>query len=147
MDAAVHQRDPEVPTPPKRTKSWEAKNAIIYDASTQTLTKDDRSSVKRGTGSPSQIRQLQTSSQAQKEKETNGRTDAHTQVSIPKRARGLQDQVQLSLSYDSPSIDTFLANLRLDRLGFEVALQRLRGNIDEIWVTGVPRACSVIVAR
>jgi hypothetical protein len=82
-----------------------------------------------------------------RKKKLTGSTDAHTQVSIPKRARGLQDQVQLSLTYDSPSIDTFLANLRLDRLGFEVALQRLRGNIDEIWVTGVPRARSVVVAR
>jgi hypothetical protein len=51
------------------------------------------------------------------------------------------------MANESNSVDTFLANVKLDNLGLWVAIQRYWGNIDEIWVKGVPRASSMIAGR
>lgn len=74
----------------------------------------------------------------------------HTHVHIPKRAKSplTKDRVRLSVVYRSTSIELLLADVKLDNLGLWVAIQRYWGNIDEIWVKGVPSAgCSVIPVK
>jgi hypothetical protein len=81
--------------------------------------------------------------------ELTAETDDHTPVTIPRRAKSplIKDRVRLSMANEPNSIDTFLANVKLDNLGLWVAIQRYWGNIDEIWVKGVPRANSMIAGR
>ncbi|QSZ37421.1 hypothetical protein DSL72_009519 [Monilinia vaccinii-corymbosi] len=76
---------------PKRTNSWDTRDAIAYDVSLQELSKTERKKVIEGN---------------------------YTCVKIPKRH---QDQMFSQLG----------------SLGFKVALERYRGNIDEIWVKGI----------
>jgi hypothetical protein len=71
----------------------------------------------------------------------------HTHVSIPKRAKSplVKDRVRLSVCYGSSSTEMFLADVKLHNLGLWVAIQRYWGNIDEMWVKGIPSAsCSII---
>jgi hypothetical protein len=71
----------------------------------------------------------------------------HTHVSIPKRAKSplVKDRVRLSVCYGSSSTEMFLADVKLHNLGLWVAIQRFRGNIDEMWVKGIPSAsCKII---
>jgi hypothetical protein len=71
----------------------------------------------------------------------------YTNVSIPKRAKSplVKDRVRLSVRYGSSSTDMFLADVKLHNLGPWVAIQRYWGNIDEMWVKGIPSAsCSII---
>jgi hypothetical protein len=51
------------------------------------------------------------------------------------------------MSNGSNSIEMFLANIKLDHLGLWVAIQRYWGNIDEIWVKGVPHTSSMTAGR
>jgi hypothetical protein len=74
----------------------------------------------------------------------------HTHVSILKRAKRslVKDRVRPSVCYGSSSTEKFLADVKLHNLGLWVAIQRYWGNIDDIWVKGIPNAtCSVISVK
>lgn len=66
----------------------------------------------------------------------------HTRVEIPKRPRSSlrKDNVRISVQVRPGSEAEFLAEIKLSSLGFKVAFERFLGNIDEIWIKGVPRA-------
>ena len=132
--------DDSQPRRPRRSNSWETKNAIIYDATTQTLSKQKKANLNIRNAAPSRpiLR-----------KKLIAKTDDHTPVQIPRRAKSplIKDRVRLSMANESSSIDTFLANVKLDNLGLWVAIQRYWGNIDEIWVKGVPSANFLIAGR
>jgi len=96
---------------PKRSNSWERQNAIVYDVSTQTLTKEQRKKV----------------------------GGFHTRIAIPKRPkRSIKDNVRISVPLGFKSEEEFLAELKLNSLGYKVAFERYFGNIEEIWIKGVP---------
>jgi len=99
----------------KRTNSWEQTHAIVYDVSSQTLTKEKRRNVGGA---------------------------HHTRIEIPKRPKSplRKDNVRISISLCPGSEAEFLAEIKLSSLGFKVAFERFLGNIDEIWIKGVPRA-------
>jgi len=107
-------RDGENPTAPRRANSWERANVIVYDASSQRLTREDR-------------------------KEAEKNASKHTCVKIPPRPRNsLEDRVRLSVPIGAKSRFEFLAEVKLNSLGTKVIYERWCGNIDEIWIKGVP---------
>jgi hypothetical protein len=137
-EAPVQEAEPRVEKP-KRSNSWEAKNAIIYDASNQTLSKDKKANINESTKAI-ELYNLR--------KSLTLIIGEHTKVTIPKRAKSplVQDRVQLSVSYGSSSTKMFLADVRLSNLGLWVAIQRYWGNIDEMWVKGMPNASCKIMS-
>jgi hypothetical protein len=66
----------------------------------------------------------------------------HTRIEIPKRPKSplRKDNVRISVPLRPGSEGEFLAEIKLSSLGFKVAFERFLGNIDEIWIKGVPRA-------
>ncbi|KAI9649164.1 hypothetical protein NHQ30_001731 [Ciborinia camelliae] len=98
---------------PKRTNSWETRNAIVYDVSSQTLSKTERKAIEAD----------------------------HTRIPIPKRPLSplQKDNVRISMPLNSTTGSDILAEIKLSSLGLKVAFERYRGNIDEIWVKGIPQ--------
>ena len=66
----------------------------------------------------------------------------HTRIEIPTRPKISlrKDNVRISVPVLPESGPEFLAEIKLSSLGFKVAFERFRGNIDEIWVKGMPHA-------
>ncbi|KAF7865471.1 hypothetical protein EAF04_006446 [Stromatinia cepivora] len=98
---------------PKRTNSWETRNAIVYDVSSQTLLKTERKVIEAD----------------------------HTRIKIPKRPLSplQKDNVRISMPLNSTAGSDVLAEVKLSSLGLKVAFERYRGNIDEIWIKGIPQ--------
>jgi len=98
-----------------RTNSWEKKHAIAYNVETQRLTKEDRKNVEKD----------------------------YTSVPIRKHGLRLNDRVEISVPVgsDPSNVQTrkVVANVKMDSLGFRVKIQRVCGNITEIFVKGTPR--------
>jgi hypothetical protein len=113
----------------RRTNSWEQKNAIVYDVSSQKLTKEERRNVGGKSIADNQV-----------SGNPDNRADQYTRIEIPKRPKSSlrKDNVRLSLPVRPTSESEFLAEIKLSSLGYKVAFERFRGNIDEIWVKGVP---------
>jgi hypothetical protein len=113
----------------RRTNSWEQKNAIVYDVSSQRLIKEERRNVGGKSIADNQSGQY-----------PDNRVDQYTRIEIPKRPKSSlrKDNVRLSLPVRPTSESEFLAEIKLSSLGYKVAFERFRGNIDEIWVKGVP---------
>ncbi|KAJ8064960.1 hypothetical protein OCU04_007264 [Sclerotinia nivalis] len=98
---------------PKRTNSWETRNAIVYDVSSQKLLKTERKVIEAD----------------------------HTRIKIPKRPLSplQKDNVRISMPLNSTAGSDVLAEVKLSSLGLKVAFERYRGNIDEIWIKGIPQ--------
>ncbi|KAF7924652.1 uncharacterized protein EAE97_010603 [Botrytis byssoidea] len=97
----------------KRTNSWETKNAIVYDVSSQKLLTTKREAIEAD----------------------------HTRIKIPKRPPSplQKDNVRISMPLNSAAGSDVLAEVKLSSLGLKVAFERYRGNIAEIWVKGIPQ--------
>ncbi|KAF7897616.1 hypothetical protein EAF00_005844 [Botryotinia globosa] len=97
----------------ERTNSWEMKNAIVYDVSSQKLLKIKREAFEAD----------------------------HTRIKIPKRPLSFlqKDNVRISMPLNSAAGSDVLAEVKLSSLGLKVAFERYRGNIAEIWVKGIPQ--------
>src|SRR3954452_13765051 len=104
----------------RRTNSWEKKNVIVYDVSSQRLSKEERGSVggkifcQSKRGSP------------------HDRSAQHTRIEIPKRPKSSlrKDNVRISLPLRPDADSEFLAEVKLSSLGYKVQIERLRGNIE-----------------
>ncbi|KAF7902182.1 uncharacterized protein EAF01_007480 [Botrytis porri] len=97
----------------KRTKSWETRNAIVYDVSSQKLSKTKREAIQAD----------------------------HTRFKIAKRPLSplQKDNVRILMPLNSAAGLDVLAEVKLSSLGFKVAFERYRGKIAEIWVKGIPQ--------
>ncbi|ESZ95257.1 hypothetical protein SBOR_4369 [Sclerotinia borealis F-4128] len=99
---------------PKRTNSWDNKYAIVYDVSSQTLSRTVSSTERKAIEAD------------------------HTCIKIPKRPLSplQKDNVCIFIPLNSTSGSDVLAEVKLSSLGWKVAFERYRGNINEIWVKG-----------
>jgi hypothetical protein len=125
--------NPTTANPPnpirRRTNSWEKKNAIVYDVSSQTLTKEKRANVEGKSTSATR-------------EPSDDCPVHHTRIEIPTRPKISlrKDNVRISVPVCPASGPRFLAEIKLSSLGYKVAFERLCGNIDEIWIKGIPHA-------
>ncbi|APA10809.1 predicted protein [Sclerotinia sclerotiorum 1980 UF-70] len=89
------------------------RNAIVYDVSAQKLSKTERKFIEAD----------------------------HTRIKIPKRSLSplRKDNVRITMPLNSTAGSDILAEVKLSSLGLKVAFERYRGNIDEIWIKGIPQ--------
>lgn len=103
----------------------------MYDVSLQKLAiKTERKAIE---GRPPCQRKLESISDVA--------TADHTRIKIPKRALSplQKDNVRISMPLNSTAGSDVLAEVKLSSLGFKIQFERYRGNIDEIWVKGIPQ--------
>lgn len=115
---------------PRRTNSWETKNAIVYDVSSQELIQTERKAI-----------ECRPPCQRKLESISDVATADHTRIKIPKRPLSplQKDNVRISMPLNSTAGSDVLAEVKLSSLGFKIQFERYRGNIDEIWVKGIPQ--------